>query len=312
MRLVFAGTPEPALPSLRRLIESPRHEVVAVLSRPDAAAGRRGKPRPSPVAQLALEHGIPLLRPERPNGDDFIAELTELAPDCCAVVAYGALLSERLLAVPRHGWINLHFSLLPAWRGAAPVQAAIAAGDTVTGATTFQIEPALDSGPVYGVVTETVRDTDTAGDLLARLADSGAALLETTIDGIADGSLTAVPQPSEGVTVAPKITVESARVRWDLPAHVVDRRIRAVTPNPGAWTMIGELRVKVGPVIIDKDAAGAEPLAPGQMRVGRNSVHVGTGSHPVRLGQIQPPGKKPMDAADWARGARLDEPVRAT
>ncbi|MBU8812149.1 methionyl-tRNA formyltransferase [Mycolicibacterium goodii] len=312
MRLVFAGTPEPALPSLRRLIESPRHEVVAVLSRPDAAAGRRGKPRPSPVAQLALEHGIPLLRPERPNGDDFIAELTELAPDCCAVVAYGALLSERLLAVPRHGWINLHFSLLPAWRGAAPVQAAIAAGDTVTGATTFQIEPALDSGPVYGVVTETVRDTDTAGDLLARLADSGAALLETTIDGIADGSLTAVPQPSEGVTVAPKITVESARVRWDLPAHVVDRRIRAVTPNPGAWTMIGELRVKVGPVIIDKDAAGAEPLAPGQMRVGRNSVHVGTGSHAVRLGQIQPPGKKPMDAADWARGARLDEPVRAT
>lgn len=283
-----------------------------MLSRPDAAAGRRGKPRPSPVAQLALEHGIPLLRPERPNGDDFIAELTELAPDCCAVVAYGALLSERLLAVPRHGWINLHFSLLPAWRGAAPVQAAIAAGDTVTGATTFQIEPALDSGPVYGVVTETVRDTDTAGDLLARLADSGAALLETTIDGIADGSLTAVPQPSEGVTVAPKITVESARVRWDLPAHVVDRRIRAVTPNPGAWTMIGELRVKVGPVIIDKDAAGAEPLAPGQMRVGRNSVHVGTGSHPVRLGQIQPPGKKPMDAADWARGARLDEPVRAT
>lgn len=283
-----------------------------MLSRPDAAAGRRGKPRPSPVAQLALEHGIPLLRPERPNGDDFIAELTELAPDCCAVVAYGALLSERLLAVPRHGWINLHFSLLPAWRGAAPVQAAIAAGDTVTGATTFQIEPALDSGPVYGVVTETVRDTDTAGDLLARLADSGAALLETTIDGIADGSLTAVPQPSEGVTVAPKITVESARVRWDLPAHVVDRRIRAVTPNPGAWTMIGELRVKVGPVIIDKDAAGAEPLAPGQMRVGRNSVHVGTGSHAVRLGQIQPPGKKPMDAADWARGARLDEPVRAT
>lgn len=312
MRLVFAGTPEPALPSLRRLIESPRHDVVAVLTRPDAAAGRRGKPRPSPVAELALEHGIPLLRPERPNGDDFVAELTELAPDCCAVVAYGALLSERLLAVPRHGWINLHFSLLPAWRGAAPVQAAIAAGDTVTGATTFQIEPALDSGPVYGVVTEAVRETDTAGDLLARLADSGAALLETTIDGIADGSLTAVPQPAEGVTVAPKITVESARVRWDLPAHVVDRRIRAVIPNPGAWTMIGDLRVKVGPVTVDKAAEEAGKLQPGEIRVGRNSVHVGTGSHPVRLGQIQPPGKKPMNAADWARGARLGEPVRAS
>ncbi|ABK70808.1 methionyl-tRNA formyltransferase [Mycolicibacterium smegmatis] len=312
MRLVFAGTPEPALPSLRRLIESPRHDVVAVLTRPDAAAGRRGKPRPSPVAQLALEHGIPLLRPDRPNSDEFVAELTELAPDCCAVVAYGALLSQRLLAVPRHGWINLHFSLLPAWRGAAPVQAAIAAGDTVTGATTFQIEPALDSGPVYGVVTETVRDTDTAGDLLERLSDSGAELLERTIDGIADGSLTAVPQPSEGITVAPKITVESARVRWDLPAHVVDRRIRAVTPNPGAWTMIGELRVKVGPVTVDQAAEADGPLAPGEIRVGRNSVHVGTGSHPVRLGQIQPPGKKLMNAADWARGARLEEPVSAS
>lgn len=312
MRLVFAGTPEPALPSLRRLIESPRHDVVAVLTRPDAAAGRRGKPRPSPVAQLALEHGIPLLRPDRPNSDEFVAELTELAPDCCAVVAYGALLSQRLLAVPRHGWINLHFSLLPAWRGAAPVQAAIAAGDTVTGATTFQIEPALDSGPVYGVVTETVRDTDTAGDLLERLSDSGAELLERTIDGIADGSLTAVPQPSEGITVAPKITVESARVRWDLPAHVVDRRIRAVTPNPGAWTMIGELRVKVGPVTVDQAAEADGPLAPGEIRVGRNSVHVGTGSHPVRLGQIHPPGKKLMNAADWARGARLEEPVSAS
>ena len=145
MRIVFAGTPEPALPSLRRLIDSPRHDVVAVLTRPDAAAGRRAKPAPSPVARLALEHGIPLLRPTRPNSDEFIAELTELAPDACGVVAYGALLSERLLAVPSNGWVNLHFSLLPAWRGAAPVQAAIAAGDAVTGATTFQIEPALDS-----------------------------------------------------------------------------------------------------------------------------------------------------------------------
>ncbi|MDF2828567.1 MAG: methionyl-tRNA formyltransferase, partial [Mycobacterium sp.] len=248
MRIVFAGTPEPALPSLRRLIDSPRHDVVAVLTRPDAASGRRGKPAPSPVAALALAEGIPVLRPERPNSEEFVAELTGYAPDCCAVVAYGALLRDGLLAVPRLGWINLHFSVLPAWRGAAPVQAAIAAGDTVTGATTFQIEPSLDSGPVFGVVTETIRPTDTAGDLLGRLATSGAGLLESTLDGIADGSLTAVPQPSEGVTVAPKITVEEARVRWDLPAHVVDRRIRAVTPNPGAWTTIGDLRVKLGPV----------------------------------------------------------------
>jgi methionyl-tRNA formyltransferase len=308
MRIVFAGTPEPALPSLRRLIESPHHDVVAVVTRPDAAAGRRAKPSPSPVAQLALDHGVPVLRPPRPNSEDFIAELTALAPECCAVVAYGALLSERLLAVPAHGWVNLHFSLLPAWRGAAPVQAAIAAGDAVTGATTFQIEPALDSGPVYGVVTETIRPTDTAGDLLERLAVSGAALLDTTLDGIADGTLTPVPQPADGVTVAPKITVDGARVRWDLPAHVVERRIRAVTPNPGAWTMIGDLRVKLGPVTVDETA---NTLAPGMIRTERDGVRVGTASQPVVLGRIQPPGKKPMNAADWARGARLDEAARA-
>lgn len=307
MRIVFAGTPEPALPSLRRLIDSTRHEVVAVLTRPDAAAGRRGRPTPSPVAELALAEGIPVLRPERPNTPEFVAELTELAPDCCAVVAYGALLRDELLAVPRLGWVNLHFSVLPAWRGAAPVQAAIAAGDEVTGATTFQIERALDSGPVFGVLTETVRPTDTAGDLLERLAHSGAGLLESTMDGIADGALTAVPQPAEGMSVAPKVTVEDARVRWDLPAHVVDRRIRAVTPNPGAWTEIGELRVKLGPVV----PVDAEPLAPGMIRAQKSSVLVGTGSTPVQLSTVQPPGKKAMNAADWARGARLEEGVVA-
>ncbi|MGY4708634.1 methionyl-tRNA formyltransferase [Mycolicibacterium sp. CBM1] len=309
MRIIFAGTPEPALPSLQRLLDSPRHDVIAVLTRPDAVAGRRGKPAPSPVAQLALDAGIPVLRPSRPNSAEFIAELTELAPDCCAVVAYGAILGDGLLAVPQHGWINLHFSLLPAWRGAAPVQAAIAAGDSVTGATTFQIEPSLDSGPVYGVVTETVRPTDTAGELLDRLAISGAALLEATLDGIADATLTPVPQAADGISVAPKITVEQARVSWELPAHVVERRIRAVTPNPGAWTMIGELRVKVGTVCIDEEAP---PLAPGVIAVDRAGVRVGTATQPVVLGQVQPPGKKSMNAADWARGARLDETVRAS
>ncbi len=305
VRLVFAGTPEPALPSLQRLIESPRHDVVAVLTRPDAAAGRRGRPAPSPVAQLALDHEIPVLRPARPNSAEFVAELTALAPDCCAVVAYGALLGDALLGVPPRGWVNLHFSLLPAWRGAAPVQAALAAGDAVTGATTFQIEPSLDSGPVYGVVTETVRPTDTAGELLGRLAVSGAALLEATMDGIADGGLTPAPQPAEGVSVAPKVTVEDARIRWELPAHVVDRRIRSVTPNPGAWTMIAEQRVKIGPVTpSDPDD---DPLEPGRIDVGKKHVRIGTGSVPVLLGSVQPPGKKPMSAADWARGARLED-----
>jgi methionyl-tRNA formyltransferase len=313
VRLVFAGTPETALPALRLLIDSPRHEVIAVLTRPDAASGRRGKPEPSPVAREGLERGIPVLRPSRPNSPEFIAELSELAPQCCPVVAYGALLGDGLLAVPPNGWVNLHFSLLPAWRGAAPVQAAIAAGDAITGATTFEIEKSLDSGPVYGLVTETIRPTDTAGDLLARLASSGAGLLEATLDGIADGSLTAQPQPAEGVSVAPKITVEQARVRWDLPAAVVERRIRAVTPNPGAWTLIGDLRIKLGPVQVDANGPEApEPLLPGEIHVDRKNVWVGTGSSPVRLNQIQPPGKKLMNAVDWARGARLDTAVRAS
>jgi len=309
MRIVFAGTPTAALPSLRRLIDSPHHDVVAVLTRPDAVAGRRGTPAPAPVARLATAAGIPVLRPARPNSPDFLAELAALAPQCCAVVAYGALLSAELLAVPAHGWVNLHFSLLPAWRGAAPVQAAIAAGDTVTGATTFQIEPALDSGPVYGVVTETIRPEDTAGDLLERLAGSGAALLEATMDWIAEGSLTPVPQSTEGVSTAPKLTVAQGRIRWDLPAQVVERRIRSVTPDPGAWTMIGELRIKLGPVSLDQTAAA---LAPGEIEVQRSRVLIGTGSEPVLLGQVQPPGKKPMAAADWARGARLGTGVRAS
>ncbi|WP_099022188.1 methionyl-tRNA formyltransferase [Mycolicibacterium palauense] len=305
MRLVFAGTPEPALPALRRLIASPRHEVVAVLTRPDAAAGRRGRPTPSPVARLAEEHGIPALKPARPNSPEFLAELREMGPQCCPVVAFGALLGEPLLAVPEHGWVNLHFSLLPAWRGAAPVQAAIAAGDTITGATTFLIEPSLDSGPVYGVVTEAIRPTDTAGDLLGRLADSGAALLEATLDGIEARTVTPVPQDAEGISLAPKISVEGARVNWSLPAFVVDRQIRAVTPNPGAWTMVGDLRLKLGPVSVVGAGDGTDGLAPGEISVERNRVLIGTGSDPVQLGTVQPPGKKPMNAADWARGARM-------
>jgi methionyl-tRNA formyltransferase len=309
VRLVFAGTPEPALPSLQRLIDSPRHELVAVLTRPDAVSGRRGKPMPSPVAQLAAEHGIPVLKPAKPNAPEFVAELTELEPECCPVVAFGALLGTELLATPARGWVNLHFSLLPAWRGAAPVQAAIAAGDELTGASTFAIEPSLDSGPLYGTVTEPVKPADTAGDLLDRLAVSGAALLESTLDGIADGILRPVPQPADGVSFAPKVTVESARVRWDLPAHVVDRRIRAVTPKPGAWTMISDIRIRVGPVTPVDDDLG---LAPGQLQVQRRQVLVGTGSGPVALGTVQPPGKKPMNATDWARGARLDDMAQAS
>lgn len=309
MRIVFAGTPDPAVPSLARLLASPRHEVVAVVTRPDAVAGRGRKITRSPVGLLADEHGIEVLTPARASDPDFQARLTELAPDCAPVVAYGALLPRPVLDVPKYGWVNLHFSLLPAWRGAAPVQASIAAGDDMTGASVFQLEEGLDTGPVFGVATERIRGTDTAGDLLGRLAESGAVLLESVLDGIEDGALRAVAQSADGVSHAPKVTVESARIRWDAPAAAVDRLVRSVTPAPGAWTQVGEVRLKVAPVtpvdVLDT------PLEPGQFLVRKDGCYVGTATAPVRLSQVQPQGKKLMAAADWARGARLDPEVRA-
>ncbi|MEJ8633766.1 methionyl-tRNA formyltransferase [Streptomyces sp. MS2.AVA.5] len=302
MKLVFAGTPEVAVPALDALIASGRHEVAAVVTRPDAPAGRGRHLVASPVAQRAEEAGIEVLKPAKPRDEDFLARLREIAPDCCPVVAYGALLPKVALDVPARGWVNLHFSLLPAWRGAAPVQHALLAGDDLTGAATFLIEEGLDSGPVYGVITEQVRSTDTSGDLLTRLAFAGAGLLSATMDGIEDGSLHAVPQPAEGVSLAPKITVEDARVDWRAPALRVDRVIRACTPAPGAWTAFRGERLKI---VNARPAADRTDLTPGQLAAGKNNVHVGTGSHAVELLWVQPQGKKPMRAADWARGVRI-------
>ncbi len=321
MRLVFAGTPEAAVPSLRALLDSPRHEVVAVVTRPDAPAGRGRRLVRSPVGALADEHGIEVLTPERAGDEEFLARLRELAPDACPVVAYGALLPRRTLEVPPHGWVNLHFSLLPAWRGAAPVQAAIRAGDEFTGASTFRIVPELDAGPVFGVVTEPVRATDTAGTLLDRLAEAGAGLLVSTMDGIADGELRAVPQPADGVSYAPKVTADDARVRFTEPAFAVDRRVRSVTPDPGAWAVFRGERVKLGPVRPvgsgrgdgsgdggDGDGGdGVGDLPPGGLRVQRRRVLVGTATVPVELGEVQAPGKKRMAATDWARGTRIEQ-----
>jgi methionyl-tRNA formyltransferase len=306
VRLVFAGTPEPALPSLRRLLASDAHDVVAVVTRPDAPVGRSKRPQRSPVGALADEADVPVLAPATASDPDFLARLADLAPDCCPVVAYGNILRKQALDVPRHGWVNLHFSLLPAWRGAAPVQAAVRAGDEVTGASTFRLEEGMDTGPVFGTVTEEIGPTDTAGDLLARLAESGAVLLERTLDGIADGSLDPVPQPVEGVSLAPKITVDDARVVWSHPAQAVDRHVRAVTPAPGAWMVFRDQRVKLGPVKPTDEVA----IPPGTLRVGRERVLVGTATVAVSLGWVQPPGKKPMAAADWARGVRLTDEDR--
>ncbi|MFB6819364.1 methionyl-tRNA formyltransferase [Streptomyces sp. NPDC056347] len=302
MKLVFAGTPEVAVPALDALIASDRHEVAAVVTRPDAPAGRGRRLVASPVAERAEEAGIEVLKPARPRDEDFLARLREIAPDCCPVVAYGALLPKAALAVPARGWVNLHFSLLPAWRGAAPVQHAVMAGDELTGASTFLIEEGLDSGPVYGVLTEEVRPTDTSGDLLTRLAFAGAGLLAATMDGIEDGTLHAVEQPAEGVTLAPKITVEDAQVQWSAPALRVDRVVRGCTPAPGAWTLFRGERLKLIQAVPVLDRTD---LAPGELSAAKNNVHVGTGSHAVELLWVQPQGKKPMRAADWARGVRI-------
>jgi methionyl-tRNA formyltransferase len=301
VRLVFAGTPDTAMPTLRTLVDSPRHDVVAVLTRPAARAGRGRRVVASPVAALAVEAGIPVLDPRRPGDPEFLDQLTRLEVDCCPVVAYGALLPAAALAIPTRGWVNLHFSLLPAWRGAAPVQHALLHGDDVTGASTFLIEQGLDTGPLYGVVTESVRPDDTAGDLLARLADSGAGLMLATLDGIADGSLVARAQDGEGVSYAPKIEVDDARVDWTAPARHIDRLVRACTPTPGAWTTFRGERLKLGPVRL----RGAHDLAPGKLEARKDGVAVGTASTDVELGTVQTPGKRPSAAADWARGARI-------
>ena len=307
MRLVFAGTPEVALPSLEALIGS-SHEVVGVVTRPDAPAGRGRSLLPSPVRVRAQEHGIPVLTPRTPRDPDFQQELAALAPDCCPVVAYGALVPQAALDIPRRGWVNLHFSLLPAWRGAAPVQHAIRSGDEVTGATTFLLEQGLDTGPIFGVMTETIRPTDTSGDLLGRLALAGAGLLVATLDGIEAGHLLAKPQPGEGISHAPKVEVEDARVDWGLPALAVDRLIRSCTPAPGAWTTFRGERLKLGP--LGPAGEAAPTLAPGDLLVTKAAVYAGTATSPVRLGLVRAHGKKEMPAADWARGVRIESGER--
>ncbi|MET9322120.1 methionyl-tRNA formyltransferase [Streptomyces sp. NPDC003038] len=302
MKLVFAGTPEVAVPALDALIASGRHEVAAVITRPDAPAGRGRRLVASPVAERAEEAGIEVLKPARPRDPDFQARLREIDPDCCPVVAYGALIPRSALDIPKRGWVNLHFSLLPAWRGAAPVQHSIMAGDQVTGASTFLIEEGLDSGPVYGILTEEIRPTDTSGDLLTRLAFAGAGLLTATMDGIEDGTLRAVEQPADGISLAPKITVEDARIDWTAPAMRVDRVVRGCTPAPGAWTVFRGERLKLVSVGMVPDRTD---LAPGVLAPAKNNVYAGTGSHAVELLWVQPQGKKPMRGADWARGVRI-------
>lgn len=313
MRLVFAGTPEPAVVALQKLIDS-EHEIVAVLTQPDARRGRGRTLHPSAVAELAEQHGIEVLKPtslkaDTEDGQAIRTRLAELAPDCLPVVAYGQLITKDLLDFAPHGWVNLHFSLLPAWRGAAPVQAAIREGDQLTGATTFRIDEGLDTGVILNVLEDKILDTDTADDLLTRLAYSGGDLLVDTMTGLENGTIT--PQPQEGeATYASKITTQDAQIDWSRPAEVIDRHVRAHTPGPGAWTTLLYARLKVGPLSLAGEAEAHVALEPGAIKAEKNAVLVGTGTTPVVLGQIQPPGKKMMNAADWARGVQLDQEAK--
>ena len=296
MRVLFAGTPAVAVPSLDALVKA-GFDVVAVLTRPDAPVGRKRVLTPSPVAARAAELGIEVIHAAKVDAD-ATARIAALNPDVAAIVAYGGLVPPAGLGIPRHGWVNLHFSLLPAWRGAAPVQRSVMAGDDVTGAVTFRLEEGLDTGPVFGTLTESVGPEDTAGALLERLSHSGAVLLAQTLSAIEAGK--ASPQPQSGdITLAPKLTLEDGRLTWTHPALAISRQARGVTPEPGAWTMLDGQRVKLEPVRLRPDVAG---LAPGALSLDGKNVLVGTGSHAVELTRIQPAGKKMMAAADWARG----------
>ncbi|MEZ2388634.1 methionyl-tRNA formyltransferase [bacterium RCC_150] len=303
MRVLFAGTPAVAVPSLDALVRA-GFEIVAVLTRPDAPTGRKRIMTPSPVAARAAELGIDIIHAAKVDAE-ATERIASYQPDVAAIVAYGGLVPKAALGVPRHGWVNLHFSLLPAWRGAAPVQRSVIAGDDITGAVTFLLEEGLDTGPVFGTLTETIRPEDTAGDVLERLSFSGAVLLSQTLSAIDSGEAAAQPQHGE-VSLAPKLTLEDGRLDWKQPALAISRRARGVTPEPGAWTTLDGHRVKLEPVSMRPDT---RDLAPGRVRVDGRNVLVGTGSHAVQLGRIQPAGKKMMPSADWARGLATPESV---
>ena len=304
MKLVFAGTPDVALPALETLISS-EHDVLAVITQPPARAGRGRELQPSPVHAVAEKHGIKALYPDSIREIDAV--LRELQPDAIPVVAYGQLIPETMLDIPAHGWINLHFSLLPEWRGAAPVQHCIWHGDTITGATTFRIDRGMDSGPILGHVTQLVDPKDTSGALLDRLADTGSHLLRQTLDALEAGMITPIAQQHDQATYAPKLQKSDSRIDWQLPAIEIDRRIRAMTPKPGAWTTMAlsehEISLSIGPVSTNRDIQ----LDPGVIGVIDKNVFVGSATYALELDRIKPPGKKFMLATDWMRGLRTEE-----
>lgn len=301
MRIVFAGTPAPAVPSLRTLAAGP-HDVVGVVTRHDAPLGRKRVLTPSPVAVVADELGLPIVKADRLDAE-ATAEVAALRPDLGVIVAYGGLVREPLLSLPARGWINLHFSLLPAWRGAAPVQHALIAGDRTTGASVFRLVRELDAGDVYGQVRYEVPRGATAGDVLGALADVGAGLLADVVVAIGDGTATGFAQAGEP-TLAPKLTIADGALDFAAPADAVVDRFRGTTPEPGAHTSVGGQRLKV----LDAHRGPDLGLPAGRLALAGRDVVVGTPDGTVLLKTVQPAGKGPMAASDWWRGLRLTEP----
>ena len=300
MRLLFAGTPEAALPSLRTLLDS-HHEVVGVLTRADAPSGRGRRLRPSPVKALALDAGVPVLTPRTLRDAAVQEELRALAPDAAPVVAYGNLVPAPALAIPTLGWVNLHFSLLPAWRGAAPAQRAVLAGQERTGMSVFRLDEGLDTGEVITTAETEIGPHETAGELLARMAEDGAALLLEALDALEAGTARLTAQDDAAATHAAKLTPAEARIDWTRPAAEVCALIRGMSPDPGAWTLLGGERFKVlGTVEPPADPPAA---APGELVATKRHLLVGTGTTPLALGTVAPAGKRAMAGADWARGA---------
>lgn len=307
MRIVFAGTPALALPSLAALQES-EHAIAAVITRPDAPAGRGRSLHPSPVAQYAVDAGIPVLKPRSMRDESFAAQLRELNPEAGCVVAYGGMIPAPVLAIPPHGWFNLHFSLLPQWRGAAPVQRAIWAGDERSGCTVFQLDEGLDTGPIYAQAAYEVNREDSAGEVLDHLAYRGAGLLLEVMNAVAAGTACGrVQDPFEGPHAA-KIKVDEARINWQDNAEQIMRQVRACTPDPGAWSELDSARIRVHQVRIPTGDS-EQMLQPGQVWGDKHHVFIGTGSRPLELLSVQPAGKRAMAATDWLRGLRGAEVV---
>ncbi len=301
MRIVFAGTPEPAVPSLTAVAAS-THDLVGVVTRTDAPLGRKRVLTPSPVARAAVERGLPIVKADRLDQAATEA-IAAWAPDLGVIVAYGGLVREPLLSVPRLGWINLHFSLLPRWRGAAPVQHALIAGDRVTGASVFQLVPALDAGDVFGELRYSVPRGATAGEVLADLAGAGATLLTDVVDAIAAGTAVATPQQGEA-TLAPKLTLADGALDVTASADAVLDRFRGTTPEPGAHVSLGGQRLKV----LGAHRGPDVPLAPGEFALHERLVLLGTGAGTIALTTVQPAGRGAMNAGDWWRGLRTETP----